>query len=123
LLANSAWDFEPHELARRAGIRTIIYERRIWNAGSRAWEPYTGKNPHTDHIHFGFSRAGGAGQTSLYHYLDRGGSLVPLPDRGRVRRGARGLQPTTEKMNGPPPVSILRNRGSRQNSSRARGTC
>lgn len=62
---------EPDELARRAGIMYMIYNRRMWRAyplgnQPRGWAPYTGPNPHTDHIHFSFSRAGAAGETSLY---------------------------------------------------------
>jgi hypothetical protein len=65
LLANDA------ELARRAGIQYMIFNRRIWTAFRHAegWRSYTGPSPHTDHVHFSFSRAGARGETSLYPEL------------------------------------------------------
>jgi hypothetical protein len=64
----------PHALARRAGIMYMIWWKRQWRAyphagaPSGAWGDYggEGKSPHTDHIHISFSKAGGAGETSLY---------------------------------------------------------
>lgn len=54
-------------LARRAGVLYLIHDRRIWRAYEpRGWSPYTGRNPHTDHVHFSFTRAGAAGRTSFY---------------------------------------------------------
>lgn len=53
------------ELKRRAGIRSIIWDHSIWIAGV-GWGPYHGDNPHTDHVHFDFSRQGAAAQTSFY---------------------------------------------------------
>jgi hypothetical protein len=98
---------EPHELARRAGLRTIIYEGRIWNASGGEWEPHGG-NPHNDHIHFGLSRAGAAGETTLYDHLkaERARSSRPPPLDFRERRdpvGARDLHPNEDEMIGPPP--------------------
>lgn len=52
-------------LARRLGIRTMIWWKKIWVAG-QGWKPYTGKSPHTDHVHFGFGWPGAKGQTSGY---------------------------------------------------------
>lgn len=60
------------ELARRAGVMYMIWNRQIWRsyahggAPAGTWGPYSGVNPHTDHVHFSFSRAGAAAQTSLY---------------------------------------------------------
>lgn len=64
----------PDALARRAGLRHIIYDRRIWIADGKGWRPYS-KNPHTDHVHFGFSWAGANGATSLYPAI----GALPLP--------------------------------------------
>lgn len=74
------------ELARRAGLRTMIWaavppggeprEPTIWIA-ARGLEPYTGSSPHTDHIHFGFGWSGARAETSLYQAL--GGTCPPLP--------------------------------------------
>lgn len=65
LLANDA------EILRRAGVMNLIYNRRIWRAyntptDKRGWGPYGGASPHTDHVHFSFTRAGGDGLTSWY---------------------------------------------------------
>jgi hypothetical protein len=60
LFANDA------EILRRAGIMYVIYDRRIWNTRDRVWQNYTGKSPHTDHVHISFGRAGAMGQTSFY---------------------------------------------------------
>lgn len=65
----------PHALARRAGIQYLIWNRQMWRAypwqgrPSGTWTPYTGTSPHTDHVHFSFSRAGAAAQTSLYRQI------------------------------------------------------
>ena len=67
LLGPDARTGEPHGMARRAGVMYAIFAGHIWRAyGSRRWERYTGPNPHTDHVHISFSRAGAAGQTSFY---------------------------------------------------------
>lgn len=55
-------------LARAAGLRVIIYERRIWTAGDITWKPYDGESPHDDHVHFAFSWAGANAKTSLYAF-------------------------------------------------------
>ena len=69
---------EPDALARRAGIRYMIWDKRMWRAypyegnPSGAWAPYTkgeAASPHTDHIHFSFSKDGADGKTSLYDVL------------------------------------------------------
>lgn len=63
----------PDALARRAGIMYMVWNRKIWRAypwagAPRAtWQPYTGTNPHTDHVHFSFSWAGAKALTSLYN--------------------------------------------------------
>jgi hypothetical protein len=36
------------------GVDYIIWNRRSWNSKRRAWAPYTGSNPHTDHVHITF---------------------------------------------------------------------
>lgn len=74
LLAADPITGEPHALARRAGIMYLIWNRQMWRAypwaGAPAgtWSPYAG-HAHTDHIHFSFSRDGGAGKTTLYRMI------------------------------------------------------
>jgi len=72
----------PHALARRAGIRYLIWNKQMWRAYSHngnppgSWEPYTGgESAHTDHVHYSFSEDGAAGLTSLYDAL-RAGAVV-----------------------------------------------
>jgi hypothetical protein len=57
-----------HAIARRIGIMYVIWNRQIWKsyAASRGWQPYTGSNPHTDHIHYSFSWAGALRQTTWW---------------------------------------------------------
>lgn len=59
-------DGNEHALIRRAGIRYIIWNRKIWSTGRRKWHPYMGKSPHATHVHFSFSKAGANGETSFY---------------------------------------------------------
>jgi hypothetical protein len=57
-----------HALARRLGIMYVIWDRQVWYAwrANDGWLPYTGSNPHTDHIHVSFSWAGARQQTSWW---------------------------------------------------------
>jgi len=65
-------DGDQHALARRAGIRVMIWQGKIWTGGTREWRPYNkvGGSPHYDHIHFGFSWDGANGKTSFYELED-----------------------------------------------------
>jgi hypothetical protein len=45
------------ELQRNPKTKYIIYNKKIWNPSiSDEWRPYTGSNPHTDHVHASFNR-------------------------------------------------------------------
>ncbi|MBX7161273.1 MAG: hypothetical protein K1X95_13365 [Acidimicrobiia bacterium] len=57
-----------HALARRLGIMYIIWNGYMWRAyrPDDGWQPYSGSNPHTDHVHFSFSWAGALRQTSWW---------------------------------------------------------
>jgi hypothetical protein len=57
-----------HAKGRRFGLMYIISNRRIFRfyRPEQGWQPYTGSNPHTDHIHFSFSWAGAQRQTSWW---------------------------------------------------------
>jgi hypothetical protein len=54
----------------------IIWNRRIFRAYNpgAGWEPYSGTNPHTDHIHFSFAWNGARKQTSWWTFS---GSWMP----------------------------------------------
>ena len=57
-----------HAMARRLGIMYIIWNRKQWRAyrPGDGWQPYSGSNPHTDHIHFSFSWPGARRQTTWW---------------------------------------------------------
>ncbi len=54
--------------ARRLGVMYVIWNKSSWNAYDRtpAWVPYTGANPHTDHIHISLSWDGALKRTSFW---------------------------------------------------------
>jgi hypothetical protein len=62
-------DGNKDAMARRLGIRVIIWNRRIWTAGTKRFDPYRGASPHTDHVHVGWSHEGAAGTTSAYRHI------------------------------------------------------
>jgi len=70
-----------HANARRLGLMYIIWNRQIFKLyrPSDGWTPYTGSSPHTDHVHFSLTRAGGNGSTSWY-------TAPPDPCRGQTHR-------------------------------------
>jgi hypothetical protein len=37
--------------AATLGVQRVIWNRMTWVANKDGWRPYTGKNPHTDHLH------------------------------------------------------------------------
>uniref|UniRef100_A0A914E195 ARB-07466-like C-terminal domain-containing protein n=1 Tax=Acrobeloides nanus TaxID=290746 RepID=A0A914E195_9BILA len=43
-------------IACKTGIQEVIFNRKIWTNGKT--KPYTGQNPHTDHVHIGLNRCG-----------------------------------------------------------------
>lgn len=61
-----------HALARRFGIMYIIWNRQIWRAyrPNDGWQPYTGSNPHIDHVHFSFGWPGAYQTTSYWSQND-----------------------------------------------------
>ncbi len=78
----------PAELARRAGLRNMIYWERTWNAGRQAgggdgWARYKhAGNPndtlaHRDHVHFAFSWDGANQRTSFYDVIAPGKDVHP----------------------------------------------
>ncbi len=79
-------DGEPAVRARRFGIMYIIWDRRIWRAydPSAGWQPYSGRSPHTDHVHFSFGWNGASRSTSWWT-----GRVAPV-DFGPFRAGGGG---------------------------------
>lgn len=66
-----------YAMARRLGVMYIIWDGHIWGSyrADDGWRPYAGDNPHTDHVHISFDRAGALGQTSFW-------DVVPLTGVG-----------------------------------------
>src|SRR5262249_9375959 len=46
------------EIGALLQLEELIWNLQIWSDSRRYIHPYTGVNPHTDHIHVGFTRAG-----------------------------------------------------------------
>jgi hypothetical protein len=44
------------DLAGEMGLQEIIWNREIWSTQRPVVHTYTGHDPHTDHIHAGFTR-------------------------------------------------------------------
>jgi len=46
------------EDAKNKNVKYIIFNNKIWNPSiSNDWRPYTGKDPHTGHVHVSFNRS------------------------------------------------------------------
>jgi hypothetical protein len=76
-------------MARRLGIMYIIYNRQIWRAYDGGhWGPYSGTNPHTDHIHISLAFDGSTGRTSFW----TGTPLAPSCSNGALTSGAPKVQ-------------------------------
>ena len=62
-----------HALGRRFGLMYIISNHKMFRFyhPEWGWQPYTGSNPHTDHIHFSFSWPGALKQTSWWTTTNR----------------------------------------------------
>ncbi|MGY1699339.1 hypothetical protein [Geodermatophilus sp. SYSU D00766] len=65
-LAAPGPDGEPASAARRLGVMYVIWDREIWSPSRDGWQPYTGPDPHTDHVHVSLSWAGALGLTSWW---------------------------------------------------------
>jgi len=70
--------------AEKIGVDNVIWNREIWSVGKKVGgkRKYNGKNPHTDHVHVEFTRAG-----SQYVTLDE-----ILIEVGIIRTGLDDLQ-------------------------------
>ncbi|PRY12571.1 LGFP repeat-containing protein [Kineococcus rhizosphaerae] len=74
--------------ARRLGVMYVIWNRQVWKAYDRTagWQPYTGPNPHTDHVHVSLTFSGAAGETSWWT-----GTTDPLKGHWLALGGARSV--------------------------------
>lgn len=51
---------------RRLGLQYVIWNRKIFTSTRPEWVTYSGKNPHTDHVHISFSWSGANARTSWF---------------------------------------------------------
>ncbi|PPK65884.1 peptidoglycan-binding domain-containing protein [Actinokineospora auranticolor] len=86
------------------GVQCVIYNRRIWSGAHAAagWRPYTGANPHVDHLHVELSWNSARGLTPERVQQVLGGQPAPPstppttpppsapPGHPTIRRGAKG---------------------------------
>lgn len=75
--------------ARRLGVQYVIWNKQTWQSWNGAWKPYTGSNPHTDHVHISLSWDGAYKRTSWYT-----GTAVTKVDRGPCQLYVGELAPT-----------------------------
>jgi hypothetical protein len=69
-----------YAMARRLGIMYIIFNKKIWYAGSTRWDPYSCSGTtdcHEDHMHFSFGWAGALAQTS--YWTGKVSPVIPPP--------------------------------------------
>lgn len=56
------WDLAKYAQAHAAVLQItyVIHDHKIWSVArsKEGWRPYTGPNPHTDHVHVSFVRTG-----------------------------------------------------------------
>lgn len=72
----------PNARLRRLGIMYMVYNRQIFKAyqAGSGWQPYTGSDPHTSHVHFSFGWAGARQQTSWWSGSRASAPARPLDD-------------------------------------------
>ena len=88
--------------ARRIGMMYIIWNRRMFRMYDvdRGWAPYSGPSPHTDHVHFSMTRAGGAGRVSYWNPTFRAPAGW-TPEHRRIRDVTLGREwPTVRPLTG-----------------------
>jgi hypothetical protein len=92
---------QRNAMARRIGITYIIWNHLYYRVGSDGarWVPYTGTaDPHDTHVHFSFSVAGAAQQTSWW--TERGPLTWQVSDGSRFALGDGPVLPLAGDWNG-----------------------
>jgi hypothetical protein len=72
----------PDAMFRRLGLMYVIWNKRIWGAWSRRWEPYSCSGVtacHVNHMHFSFGWAGAERRTSFWTHKVGRVREPPLP--------------------------------------------
>jgi uncharacterized protein with LGFP repeats len=81
-----------YAMARRLGIMYMIYNGHTWSAynASAGWRPYTGSNPHTDHVHISLSWPGADKQTSFWGSTAPAAAVTAITAAWTAAGGAAG---------------------------------
>lgn len=83
LFATDQWG-NKDAIFRRLGLTYLIWNHNVWSTKTgKAWAPYRGANPHTDHVHFSFSVPGSLMETSFW------GPQAPAPPLDKPQGGAK----------------------------------
>lgn len=78
-------------LFRRLGLMYVIWNKNVWSTRTKRWMPYTGANPHTDHVHFSFGWPGALAQTSFFRWLGVRPSPSPVSSQATRDTTVHGL--------------------------------
>ena len=96
-----------HAMARRVGIMYMIWNKKMWRAYNPGlgWAPYSGSNPHTDHVHFSFSWDGANKKTSFWSAppVKPDAGKPPTPDMGKPPTPDQGMPPVKDSGSQPAP--------------------
>lgn len=71
--------------AQRIGVQLIIWNHTVWRSNGSNTGPYTGPNPHTDHIHVELTNVAARMGTPWFASMDEGDASM---DAGRMIDGA-----------------------------------
>jgi Bacterial SH3 domain len=70
-------------VGQRLGIDHLIFDRTIWSGRAPDGRPYTGQNPHYDHVHLGLTRNAGQNLNPATIEAVLGGGSVAGPELER----------------------------------------
>lgn len=69
------------------GVQGIIYNHDVWGFGRDQWRPYTGDNPHTDHVHVEVNNVGQwLNMTQVYEILNNDKGFVMTPEQWKKQQ-------------------------------------
>jgi peptidoglycan hydrolase-like protein with peptidoglycan-binding domain len=82
------------------GIQALIFDRKIYSAKSPNGRPYTGVNPHVDHVHIELTRASGSKLTlaTIRKYLEAP-KVAEKPAQAPSRPIPKPVQELGDKVN------------------------
>jgi hypothetical protein len=74
--AFAAWLVRNHAVL---GVQEVISDYQRWTNQTREWRAYTGRSPHTDHVHWALNTSGGTYLTRARILSVAPGQTVPAP--------------------------------------------